>query len=96
MHLEDVLADDMKIVEQPVSRRTNVNVVDGDRGESLMGILEDVAGFAEPSEEASAPSRHDSYPLSPGNGRDALGELLRTQQLTPDRTGKQWSRRPGG
>jgi hypothetical protein len=82
MHLEDVLAHDMKVVEQPVSRGSDVDGVDSlarDRGESSMCVLENAASFGEPREQPGTTARRRRYALAASQGGDALAELLGTQ-----------------
>ena len=88
VYLEDVLADNVKVVEQPVPSGPDVDLTGGGGHEPSMRLLEDAPRFGEPSEQPGAPAADSGDSLAAGNGRDALGELLRTQQLAADRTGK--------
>ena len=88
-HLEDVLAYDMKVVEEPVPRWADVDLVSSDGGESSVRLFQNPASFGEPGKQLGATTLNDREALTSRHRRDALRELLGTQQLAADRTGKQ-------
>ena len=79
----------MKVVEEPVTRWADVDLVGSDGGESSVRLLQNPASFREPGEQLGATMLNDREALTSRHRRDALRELLGTQQLAADRTGKQ-------
>ena len=87
--LGDVVPDDVEVVEQPFSGRTDV---EGRRlgGDPAVRVLEDGEGPVEPAQERAdapgAPARPEV--LATGDGAGVLGEPLDPQQLALDRAGE--------
>ena len=92
--LGDVVPDDVEVVEQPLSGRTDVerSRLGGDPG---VRVLEDGEGPVEPAQQRADASGSPAGPevLATGDGAGVLGEPLDAQQLAPDRAGEKV--RPG-
>ena len=92
--LGDVVPDDVEVVEQPLSGRTDV---EGGRlgGDPGVRVLEDGERPVEPAQQrADAPgAAAGPEVLTTGDGASVLGEPLDAQQLAPDRAGEKV--RPG-
>ncbi|MGH7517707.1 MAG: hypothetical protein ACREOC_09590 [Gemmatimonadales bacterium] len=80
----------MEVVEQPIARRADVDLVLGGGGEPGVRVVEDAAGLVQPLEEAGPPRGGTArdHPLAQRHGARPIGQVFGAEQFATDRPGK--------
>ena len=86
VHLADVLLHHVHVVQQPLTRRTHVQVAVGARRQPRVGVVQQGArlGQAGQQRRAAPAAGRFGQVLPAGDGRRGLGELVGPQQLAAD------------
>jgi hypothetical protein len=97
VHLDDVLLDDVEVFEEPGARGADVRAGARGRAQTGVGILEDLAGGLEPLEQRRMSVRlvRARERLGAREVAGALGEAVGTEQLAPERAGREGVGRRG-
>ncbi|MFL5517933.1 MAG: hypothetical protein ACJ8DJ_17375 [Gemmatimonadales bacterium] len=91
-HLAYVFLDDMVVVQQPLTGRTDVPPTGGRGGEPRVGIFQNPAGAVEACQQGSPPpagAGGAGQALLRGQGLGSLTEMFGTEQLAADRAGEE-------
>jgi hypothetical protein len=86
-----VLLDDVKVVEEPFTRRADVELLIGGGGEPRVSLVEKAARVVEPGEQGrmTTTPAGSCDALGSGDGTSPIGEVLRSEQLTANRARQQ-------
>jgi hypothetical protein len=90
--LADVFLDDVEVVEQPITRGADVDVLVCCGGQPRMGVIEDQPGAVEPGEQrgpAATATVAAAEPLTGGDVAGAVDQILDAEQLAADGTREQ-------
>lgn len=91
MYLAYLLTHYMEIVQQPLARRTDIDIACSTPCKVAADVVKDPICFGEASEEygfaANALRRQHRFPS--GDVTSLRGQLVGAEQRTPDRSGKQ-------
>jgi hypothetical protein len=92
-----VLLHHVRIVQQPFSGGTDVDVVVGGGRQAVVRVLEDPAGLVQADEQAGAAAGGlGDDPLSARQGAGPVAQVLGAEQLAADRAGEKLVGRRGG